>query len=390
MSIKETAHRIRMRLTPPSSRSFQRATGHLMRQSAETLDSIHSVEQRLTVLESTLQSVAYDVAVSDERARLRFNALYSEEGEDAEHAKRRFFASIPPATGAKRLMQLANARLMSEFDTLCQKAGVEYWFSYGTLIAALSRSGFIPWDDDIDLCMMREDVAVLATELRDNPNYHLTLVYDWYSPCRQIRFSSRDPLVPCFVDVSLYDWACDASRAHDDGLRSLRLELMESVRSGTFDSPYWKERGWLLAPDSGEVVQSSAVDFSAQDAALTAGESDAIEQFFTSYQARAYEMGILCDKNEAHGVAYALDNTYDAPWRRIIWPKDMIFPTHKHAFESYQFSVPCDESAVADECYPGWPYLPSDMLAHDHFSKDLLANGDVLDALSEFVGKDER
>ena len=59
--------------------------------------------------------------------------------------------------------------IWSEVDRICRKHGLTYWAAYGTLIGAARHGGFIPWDDDIDLCMTRPDfnrfVAVLKDEL---------------------------------------------------------------------------------------------------------------------------------------------------------------------------------------------------------------------------------
>lgn len=50
-----------------------------------------------------------------------------------------------------------------EFDSVCKKYNLKYFFDGGSLIGAIRHKGFIPWDDDIDVCMPREDYEVFLT-----------------------------------------------------------------------------------------------------------------------------------------------------------------------------------------------------------------------------------
>lgn len=47
--------------------------------------------------------------------------------------------------------------LLAEFDRVCKKHSLKYYATGGTLLGSVRHEGFIPWDDDIDLMMFRED-----------------------------------------------------------------------------------------------------------------------------------------------------------------------------------------------------------------------------------------
>ncbi|QLH74251.1 MAG: LicD family protein [Methanomassiliicoccales archaeon] len=62
--------------------------------------------------------------------------------------------------------------ILIEFDKICKKHGLKYFLFCGTLLGAVRHNGFIPWDDDLDLVMMRDDYEKLlklpASELPPN------------------------------------------------------------------------------------------------------------------------------------------------------------------------------------------------------------------------------
>ncbi len=56
-----------------------------------------------------------------------------------------------------RLVQTANLGLLKILDKLCKENNITYWLDFGTLLGAKRHKGFIPWDDDVDIGMPRED-----------------------------------------------------------------------------------------------------------------------------------------------------------------------------------------------------------------------------------------
>ena len=56
-----------------------------------------------------------------------------------------------------RRLQLTQLEILEVIDAFCISHGLKYSLYAGTLLGAVRHQGFIPWDDDLDICMSRED-----------------------------------------------------------------------------------------------------------------------------------------------------------------------------------------------------------------------------------------
>ena len=70
-------------------------------------------------------------------------------------------ATFNPPGSQLRIAQLRMLTLLEFLDDICNKNGLIYWLDSGTLLGAARHKGFIPWDDDIDVCMPRKDATRL-------------------------------------------------------------------------------------------------------------------------------------------------------------------------------------------------------------------------------------
>ncbi len=88
----------------------------------------------------------------------------------------------------KRVHEI-NLRFLKDFDAVCSRHGIPYYLAAGTLLGAIRHEGFIPWDNDVDVSMMREDFERLAPILKeemDHELYELVLPDDFGSRYRDM------------------------------------------------------------------------------------------------------------------------------------------------------------------------------------------------------------
>lgn len=80
-----------------------------------------------------------------------------------------------PEGSTLRKAQMRMVEILHVVDTICQKHQIPYFLDGGSLLGAVRHGGFIPWDDDLDIAIMRKDTArlrrILKKELPENLTY---------------------------------------------------------------------------------------------------------------------------------------------------------------------------------------------------------------------------
>lgn len=114
------------------------------------------------------------------------------------------------------LLHDADLEIVREVVRICDEYGLKYYMLGGTMLGAIRHKGFIPWDDDIDLGMPRNDYEkfleiapkIMSDHLKlvnyqTDPNYHyyITRILDTATKVIENRFVSEGKYTNVSIDI---------------------------------------------------------------------------------------------------------------------------------------------------------------------------------------------
>ena len=144
----------------------------------------------------------------------------------------------------------AEIEILDEIARVCDENNIKYFIMFGTLLGAVRHKGFIPWDDDIDIAMMREDymkfLEIAPKKLK--PKFFLDNINNsknWYLCFSKVKnrntiFVEESVLeVDCskniFVDIFPIDYVKDNHLSKKLIFKEKIVEFLNSVmRTNTF------------------------------------------------------------------------------------------------------------------------------------------------------------
>ena len=133
------------------------------------------------------------------------------------------FNPYNPEGSTLRRAQLRMLDILVEVDRICRERGIAYWMDAGTLLGAVRHGGFIPWDDDLDICINKKDYKrfkqAMLEELPERFAYQ-----DWTTDSHHFEMSPR-----IRDRYSLFDLPCERKQKY----RGLFLDvvLLERIPS---------------------------------------------------------------------------------------------------------------------------------------------------------------
>lgn len=381
------------KILPVSSRSFHATEKYLVEQNQILKDELASIKGDLAaikdqqnrlfarieqtdngingnlnhkvnyVLSPAIKSISDDLDAHDSHMKMFAWEQYRNAGESITDAKKRFFRSLPQATGGMRLLQLGCAKLLSEFDALCQKNGIPYWLNFGTLLGAVRHGGFIPWDDDVDLGIMRDDLQRLTELVNQDDRYRISVVYDKFVYCRQVRFWYADATIPCFLDLFIYDWAESDNKEVVEEHRALRRSMIAEIKADP-SFQFWSDEPYYTKSDE---------------------QASRIQSKFDQCINDAHNKGLISTSKFPYAI-WSLDNLDDGKQRWWAYDLKDIFPAKRMVFEGVECSVPNNPDSFLTSRYGDYLELPKDIHTHfQHVDHDDLETSKTKQAIENLI-----
>jgi lipopolysaccharide cholinephosphotransferase len=106
-----------------------------------------------------------------------------------------------------RKLQLYGLDILKEVDKFCKKNDIKYCLGEGTLLGAVRHNGFIPWDDDIDVLMTRENFDKFITTFKSKEyrvEYFNTLDKYWLPFAKVRMLKNTEFVTPMIEKISKY------------------------------------------------------------------------------------------------------------------------------------------------------------------------------------------
>ena len=237
--------------------------------------------------------------------------------------------------------------MLYKVQQICDKHNIKWWIDAGTLLGAVRHRGFIPWDDDVDIVMFREDydkfLEVARTELKD-PYFLQTDWTDKVFYCHtKIRRSdttgilAKDTLANfdfnqgIFIDIFPMDFVSYAS-------------IQSGLKIFLHDTNYSKIKPWMM-----NVQSTIGYLFKGVIRYFRLPVYKWLDRFFHS------------DSDNAQSLAYCSEIN-----EMKQFPVKILFPLKESVFEGFNFFIPNDYDTYLRICFGKYMELPSEEERHIH------------------------
>ena len=239
-----------------------------------------------------------------------------------------------------RELQLATLEVLKTVVDFCNKNGLRYYLSEGSLLGGIRHGGFIPWDDDMDIAMPRDDYEKFIKLWNTNV----------YNECRLFHQSTYKKYYLTFAKV-IFTGKCRFSSLIRAGLKS-----MNEVKGPGIDIFPLDE----TCPLSLDLLKRASNIRKYRNILLTKvyyiknrkkRKGYRMKAHFMSYKSLHKKLTALYTKDNGKGEKYITNFGSAYNVAKEIFPKDYFEPAREIEFEGFTVTVPNKSEEVLTLIY---------------------------------------
>ena len=242
-------------------------------------------------------------------------------------------------------LKIIELDILKMFHAFCVKNNIRYYLAFGTLLGAIRYRGFIPWDDDIDVLVPREDYDRLMTLFIDSDKYRLysfdrnrkyrfpfAKLCDMSTSLTELYYPNNGVELGVSIDIfPLDNWANDMDTAKEELKRINRNNLCLSYTKGD------------------RIHAKNPLKYIAWSIVVGYCKMRGSEHYIRKVLKE-------CNKPEQKGSRYVGPKVWPIWGERVIVPAEVFSETIEIEFEGEKFFAPTGYDAYLTSLYGD--YLP--------------------------------
>lgn len=260
-------------------------------------------------------------------------------------------------------------KMYRDIEEVCRRHGLGICLAYGNVIGALRHGGWIPWDDDLDTHMSREDYELFLSKYADElpPQYKVS------------SYLSKDGSIARFAKVIDTSTTFVPVGGHKNEYSGVFIDIfpIDNIGTNTYVNKAKKYWAYFLMYVAGSVMQveENSETYKKSMFSSKAGKRNwqlrqAIGRIFSFAPSKTWHRWIeknwiIKQKTEFVHVKPALSMCGS------MVPSDVFFPFVKLQSEFGEIGVPHDSEKYLDLIYGNWRKIPDDKEKWHHYVSEI-------------------